>query len=441
MIKFFKPLKDTSIFHSTTQSTSTSNVGRDPYLYLGKGFTREEYFSTFGISGDSNIIIQFNIDDDYINDTYLVNKAKNLSCHLLLCNNDNNNTLYQDFDANIYLLSVTGWDEGWGTTLASKTNSSANALYYRNGMVWPGTIVSAGASATLFINNNFDDEWWDWDITDIFDSTSACLGGFYIDVTYTTVPSASAKTNNYTTFVSSNNEDRKHFKPLLVVKYDDYCQDNTQNMTFGTTNWFGFIDYDEVIIENHYSNYSFGLYNDNDELLYTVSGSISSLAYNDNFSHYSLSALIPNISNPESWDYYAMWTFDTDEFIKSEKVRLMPSNIKFIDIDLHIQKDSNTNYEYWKVYTINKDKSLDSVNRYQLLSTEGYYRIYYYDKETLKNYYLTDWDRLSYCDNFFFFKQHKDNMEQGTYHVEFKIIVHDEDKIFDAEGYNFDVIE
>jgi len=181
--------------------------------------------------------------------------------------------------------------------------------------------------------------------------------------------------------------------------------------------------------------------NDNNELLYTVSGSISSLEYNPTFSHYSISALIANVQNVESWDYYIVWSFDEGSYWKYENVKLMPLNAQFSNTKLFIKKEGYANYESWKIYTYDQNKYYESVNNYQLLSNEAYYRIYYYDKKTLKNYYLTGWDRMSYKDNFFYFKQPKINMSPGTYNIEFKLVINGDEKIFNAEGYNFDVIE
>lgn len=48
---------------------------------------------------------------------------------------------------------------------------------------------------------------------------------------------------------------------------------------------------------------------------------------------------------------------------------------------------------------------------------------------------------MSYKDNYFFFRQDKENMTAGTYYIEFKIVMDSNIKTFAAEGYNFNVIE
>jgi hypothetical protein len=104
MINFFKTLKDTSIFSSPSVSTIYTNVGKDSLLYLGNGRTRKEYWETFGISGESRMLVQFNISDDYILNNIHPNVNNALQCSVHFYNNNGNNTLFQDFDANLYLL-------------------------------------------------------------------------------------------------------------------------------------------------------------------------------------------------------------------------------------------------------------------------------------------------------------------------------------------------
>jgi hypothetical protein len=172
-----------------------------------------------------------------------------------------------------------------------------------------------------------------------------------------------------------------------------------------------------------------------------VSGSVSELKYNHAFSNYSLSAMIDNVQNADSWDYYIIWSFNNGMYWKYENVKLMPLNAQFADTRLQIKKESYANYESWKIFTYDKNKPYESVNTYQLLSNEGYFRIYLYDKKNLRNNYLTGWDRMSYKDNFFYFKHYKTNMQPGTYHIEFKMVLNGDEKIFNAEGYNFNVVE
>jgi hypothetical protein len=98
------------------------------------------------------------------------------------------------------------------------------------------SIVYDDKKSSIYIDKSFRDYWWNFDITDILATVSSCSSGFMANMSFDTIPTASAEPNNFTTFISKDNYARKQLQPYMVVQYDDYCQDDTQSLVFGTVN-------------------------------------------------------------------------------------------------------------------------------------------------------------------------------------------------------------